>query len=71
MPTEYVEPGDLPVVRPPRAAMIPRQGTTVLFHHAPDGTVTATSRGLAGKGRTVAEALADLERRIKAADPAA
>jgi hypothetical protein len=71
MPTDALEPDDVPTVRASviRAAMTPRQGTTVLFEHHPDGTVTAASRGLVGHGRTTGEALADLERRFNVVLP--
>jgi hypothetical protein len=71
MTTDALEPDDVPTVRASvlRAAVAPRQGTTVLFDHHPDGTVTAASRGLVGHGRTTGEALADLDRRLNAAPP--
>jgi len=44
---------------------------TISFAHAPDGTVTASCRGLTGTGRTEEDALLDLQRKRSEAGPAA
>lgn len=55
--------------KPPTVA--PWRGTTIMFHHHPDGTVSATSRGLVATGATEGQALRELLRRIKEAERAA
>jgi hypothetical protein len=64
MPASPDEPTvSIPVRRDP-GSRLTRRGTTILFDHYPDGTVAASYRGVSGVGRTAAEALADLERRL-------
>ena len=63
MPTDRALASD-PSPRTPGRRVIAGQETTLLLHHRPDGTVTAHARGFTGIGRSVVEALADLEREM-------
>jgi len=70
MPKNRAEPSE-PRPRTPDRRLVAGQETTVLFHHGPDGTVTAHARGHTGVGRSILDALADLEREMAAALPGA
>ncbi len=52
-------------LQPKPPAVAPWRGTTIMFHHHPDGTVSATSRGLVAAGATEGQALRELLRLIK------
>jgi hypothetical protein len=71
MSSDSIDPDDVPTVQviAVQSAMVPRQGVTILFHYYSDGTVTASSQGLVGTGRTAAEALVDLEHQLRIAHP--
>ena len=56
-----------PPPRTPERRVVGATEITRRFHHRPDGTVTAHTRGYTGVGRSVAEAVADLERQMRAA----
>ena len=53
--------------RTPHRRVIAGQETTLLLHNRADGTVTAHAHGFTGVGRSVIEALEDLEREMMAA----
>jgi hypothetical protein len=60
-----------PPPRTPDRRVVCGTEMTLLLHHRPDGTVTAHARGYTGVGRSVVEALADLEREMQAVAPPA
>jgi hypothetical protein len=66
MPADRAEHRE-PSPRSPHRRVIAGQETTLLLHNRTDGTVTAHARGFTGVGRSVLEALEDLEREMSAA----
>jgi hypothetical protein len=71
-PTPLVGIDPLTATPPPAADRYrPWTGTSVMLRHRPDGTVSASSRGLSAVGATEAEALRQLAILVKTAARAA